>query len=152
MLRMNLFSVLAVAIFVTGILACGQSPTGAGSEKRSANDSTKQFVVGPSAVLMPQGMFLLVRKGSELGAIRFTSIERSAEGTGKASYESYFQGDGSGSFRAPNVRKQAGEIDVKPLKGFHPFAFQTGKTRIRIGQFADGDVWDVTKQPQATNP
>jgi hypothetical protein len=96
-----------------------------------------QFVVGPSATLMPQGMFLLIRKGRKIGSIRFTNIEEGGKpGTGKASYESYFQSDGSGSFRSRHVRKKTGEIDVKPLKGFHPLAFQTGRTKVKVGDWS----------------
>ncbi|HSS19549.1 MAG TPA: hypothetical protein VLL54_05705 [Pyrinomonadaceae bacterium] len=134
---MKLFCVLAMAIIVSGVLACGQSPPGDEAAKSSANQPTDKFVISPSVVVMPQGMFLLIRKGGKIGAVRFTSIEQGGTvGTGKGSYESYFQADGSGSFRSPNVRKQTGELNVKPLKGFHPFAFQTGKTRVRVGEWS----------------
>jgi hypothetical protein len=86
---------------------------------------------------MPQGVFLLIRKDGKIGAIRFTSIEKgSTPGIGKASYESYFQSDGSSLFSSSSVRKQTGEINVKPLKGFHPFAFQSGKTKVKVGDWS----------------
>jgi|SRR5580704_16202804 hypothetical protein len=97
------FRVLAVVVLWSGMLACGQSAqVNAGPERTTTN----QFVVGASEVLVPKGVFLLIRKGQQTGAIRFTSIEQGGTvGTGKASYESYFQADGSGSFRSSNVRK-----------------------------------------------
>jgi hypothetical protein len=94
-------------------------------------------VVGASEVLVPKGVFLLIRKGQQIGAIRFTSIELgSTVGTGNASYESYFQADGSGSFRYSNVRKQTGENNLKPLKGIGRLAFQPGQDRIRVGDWS----------------
>jgi hypothetical protein len=101
-----------------------------------ADNSTNKFVVGPSTVLLPKGVFLLIRKGREIGAIRFTSIEQGGSvGTGKAVYESYFQGDGSGSFRSPNVRKQTGENDLKPLQGVGRASFQFGKDKVQVGKW-----------------
>jgi hypothetical protein len=38
--------------------------------------STDEFVVGSGEVLAPEGTFLLVRKGTAIGAVRFMSIER----------------------------------------------------------------------------
>jgi hypothetical protein len=137
MWSMRFWWVLTVAIFVTGTGACGQSSTGAGSEKSFVNHSTTQFVVGPSAVLMPQGFFLLIRKAGKIGAIRFTNFEPgSTVGTGKATYESYFQSDGSGSFRSPNVRKQTGEINLKPLKGVGRLSFQLGNDKVKVGEWS----------------
>jgi hypothetical protein len=125
---------LTATMLLTGLLACGQTSQAADELKGNPAD---QFVVGPSEVLVPKDVFLLVRKGRKIGTIRFTSIEQgSTAGTGKASYESYFQGDGSGSFRSPNVRKQTGGNDVKPLKGIGRLAFQVGKDRIRVGDWS----------------
>jgi hypothetical protein len=104
---------------------------------QTGQSAADQFVVGPSEVLVPKGVFLLVRKGRKIGAIRFTGIEQgSTVGTGKASYDSYFQGDGSGSFRSSNVRKQTGDNDLKPLKGIGRLSFQVGKDRIRVGEWS----------------
>ena len=102
-----------------------------------SSESAMKFVVGPSSVLMPSGIFLLVRKGKEIGAIRFTGIGHGASaGVGKASYDSYFQGDGSGSLAASNVIKQSGEINVERLKGVGRVSFQFGKTKVRIGKWS----------------
>ncbi|HEV7746310.1 MAG TPA: hypothetical protein VGO56_15030 [Pyrinomonadaceae bacterium] len=128
--RLMVRGVLGVILFSTvAITAAGQND--------ESQKVVGQFVVGPYAMLMPPGMFLLIRKGGKIGAIRFTSIEQGGNpGTGKARYESYFQGDGSGSFRSPNVRKKTGKINVKPLRGFHPLAFQTGKTKVKVGEWS----------------
>ena len=86
---------------------------------------------------MPKGAFLLIRKGRKIGAIRFISIEQGGTvGAGKATYDSYFQGDGSGSFRSPNVRKQTGEINLKPLKGAERLSIQLGQDKLQIGNWS----------------
>lgn len=143
MVKMKLFCAVAVAVLSSGLPARGQA--GARPEK----SSTGQFVVGPSAILMAQGRFLLIRKGGMIGAIRFTNIEQGSKlGTGRASYESYFQSDGSGSFRSPNIRKQTGEINLKSLKGIGRLAFQVGNDKIKVGEWTFGtgypgrlDMW-----------
>jgi hypothetical protein len=101
----------------------------------SGEVSNPHFSIGPRYVNIPEKLFLLVRKGPSVGAIRLTHIERDARGDGKANYESYFQGDGSGSFVAPNVVKRTGEIDIKPMKGVHAFAWQPGQNKLWVGKW-----------------
>ena len=132
MLKIRLPFLVLIVGFSSGRVVRSQSPqTGLGS-----SDSTMKFVVGPSSVLMPTGVFLLVRKAKEIGAIRFTGIEKGANiGVGKATYESYFQGDGSGSLLTPNVVKRSDRINVERLKGVGRVSFQFGKTKVRIGKW-----------------
>jgi hypothetical protein len=47
-----------------------------------------QFTMGPNYVHMPEGYFVLVRRGREIGAIRFTHIEQSTPSLGNSTYES----------------------------------------------------------------
>jgi hypothetical protein len=102
-------------------------------------DSMGQFVVGPRAVLMPKGAFLLIRKGKAIGAVRFTSIEQGSEvGVGRATYESYFQGDGSGLLSSAKAIKKTGEINLKPLKGIGRFSFQVGQDKVAVGGWFGG--------------
>lgn len=103
---------------------------------QTAPTSIDQFVVGAGEVQLPKGVFLLVRKGHEIGAIRFTSIERGADvDTGKAIYESYFQADSSDSFRSSNVQKRTGNNELRPLKGIGRLSFQTGNDKVRVGHW-----------------
>jgi hypothetical protein len=100
-------------------------------------DTRTQFIVGPRATLMPVGVFILVKKDKSVGAIRFTSIEHGSEfGTGKATYESYFQADSTKSFVDKSVVKKSGIIDLRPLTGIGRFAFQTGNDRVDIGPWS----------------
>ncbi len=125
---MNKLSWIAVVGALSGVLF---------TQGQMAQPDTDQFVVGPGEVLAPKGVFMLVRKGRVVGAVRFTTIEPGKEvGTGKASYESYFQADGSGSFRSANVRKQIGVIELKPLKGIGRASFQFGKDKVQVGKWA----------------
>jgi hypothetical protein len=122
-----------VVVLLSGLLACGQS---AQVDAEPAG-STKEFVVGPSTILMPQGVFLLIRKGREIGAIRFTSIEQDGTiGLGKTTYDSYFQGDGSGSLRSPNVHKKTGETNLKPMAGVGRLSFQVGQDKLQVGNWS----------------
>jgi hypothetical protein len=104
---------------------------------QTASGPADQFVIGPGEVLAPKGVFFLVRKGRKIGAIRFTSIEQGKEvGSGKATYESYFQGDSSGSFHSSNVQKETGFIHLKPLEGIGRASFQFGKDKVKVGKWA----------------
>jgi hypothetical protein len=128
------FRVLSVVVLWSGMLACGQSTQVSAGSGRTTTD---QFVVGASEVRVPKGVFLLIRKGHQIGAIRFATIEQGdTVGTGKAGYESYFQADGSGSFRSSNVRKRNGENNLKPLKVIGWLAFRTGQDKIRVGDWS----------------
>lgn len=105
------------------------------SQAKQAAPSQPEFAMGPRYVLMPEKFFLLVRKGRDIGAVRFTKIGQDADGNGKSRYESYFQGDGSGSFLSSNVIKRTEEIEIKPMRGIHAFAWQPGQNRLWIGKW-----------------
>jgi hypothetical protein len=94
-----------------------------------------QFTMGPSYVHLPEKYFVLIRRGKEIGAVRFIRIEQDAMNNGKSTYESYFQGDGSGSFRNSNLVKRTGEIDIKPMRGIHAFAWQPGQNKLWVGKW-----------------
>ena len=86
---------------------------------------------------MPRGAFLLVRKGSEIGAIRFTRIDLGKEsGTGTATYDAYFQSDGSGMLVKANAVNRLGNITVKPLVGVGHYSFARGERKLRIGRWS----------------
>jgi hypothetical protein len=128
----------SLLILVLSGISIGQLGSAQSQERTATTDcSTSQFVFGPSEVSVPKGAFLLVRKGREIGAIMFTSIELTkTEDPGKATYESYFQGDGSSSFQGANVVKRTGVIDLKRLKGIGRLSFQTGRRKIQVGKWS----------------
>ena len=90
---------------------------------------------------MPAGAFLLVRKHHELGAIRLISIDpTSTEWLGKSVYESFFQGDGSGSLLGPKVERRTGELNLQPSKGPGRgiYVYKPGPYRASIGKWSFG--------------
>jgi hypothetical protein len=137
---------LLFALLAASICSCSLSRD---QEQLRAAEDTAQYIVGPRAILVPKGALLLIRKGKSIGAVRFTSIELGGEvGVGKASYESYFQEDGTKSFLAPGVVRQTGMIDLRPLVGIGHLAFQLGQDRIDVGPWSFGcghpgqiDMW-----------
>ena len=107
------------------------------TEGQAIKARADRFVVGPGEVLAPDGVFLLVRKGRDIGAVRFANIKEGTEvGTGKARYDSYFPADRSGGFGSRNVHMQTGENELKPLNGIGRLAFQFGNNRVRIGNWS----------------
>ena len=145
MLRHSLAAVALVAI--TTLSTC--DVVGQSVRRDDPTDTRAQFIVGPRATLMPVGVFMLVRRGNSLGAVRFTSIEHGKEfGTGKATYESYFQADNIRSFLDKSVVKKSGVIDLGPLMGIGRLAFQLGPDSVEIGPWSFGssapgsfDMW-----------
>jgi hypothetical protein len=112
-----------------------QAP-GAQPEAQKAEASEPQFVFGPNCVLMPVGVFVLVRKGRETGAFRLTQLEKNSDGLGKSTYESYFQGDGTSSFTSSTVVNRTGEVDIKPMTGIsHSLTWQPGPDKLWIGKW-----------------
>ena len=120
--------------------------SGRAQSQTEQGDSKAQFSMGPRYVHMPENFFVLVRKGTNTGAIRFTKIVQDSLGNGKSAYESYFQSDGTGSFLTPNVVKRSGEIDIKPMRGVHTLAWQPGQNRLLVGKW-----WFGCRSPSLIN-
>src|SRR5690348_2077422 len=76
----------------------------------------KRPVVGYDAIQMPVGYLLLVRHGTEYGAVQFQSAKKwpkgSTGGQGCAEIETWFQGDGSGDFRRATVEQRSERVAV----------------------------------------
>ncbi len=100
----------------------------------------------------PLGRILLIRKGKDVCGVRFTEFHRgrdakpptifhSGEETQYAEYDWYYQGDGSGDFKKPDVKAGHEVLVKKPLVGVGRLAFQTGNIRIRCGPFVLGWIY-----------
>jgi hypothetical protein len=114
----------------------GAQPFRAQSPTEQVDGSKAQFDMGPYSVHMPEKFFVLVRKGREIGAIRLTKIKLDSDGNGESAYESYFQGDGSGSFMNSNVVKRSGEITSKPVRSItHTLSWEPGQHRLWVGKW-----------------
>jgi hypothetical protein len=85
---------------------------------------------------MPENYFLIIRKGDLLGAVRLTQIKLDSDGEGQSTYESYFQGDGSGSFTNAHVIKRSGEITSKPVRSItHTLSWKPGQHKLWVGNW-----------------
>ncbi len=135
--------ILRVRIAMGTLLACalvnvyGQAQeVRCPQDKRSGADAT-QFKVSVGTVTMPIGAFLLVRHGSQLGAIRLTSLTPGPnQAEGRSNYESYSLPDKSTSFTAQGVEHQVGEIYIGPTTGVHPFYAHTERNNlVRVGKW-----------------
>jgi hypothetical protein len=76
-------------------------------DKRSGADAT-QFRVSSGTVRMPVDAFLLIRKGSQLGAIRLTSLVYNPnQAEGHSDYESF-------SPRTDQLRSRREQLTTRP--------------------------------------
>jgi hypothetical protein len=127
--------VLAVlGVLSSGSFIDGQTPDAVPKRLDVPGDRVE---VGQSEVCIPKGVFLLVRKGREYGAVRFTDFEPGeTANTGGATYESYYQSDGSGSFLTAKAHKQSGRLFEKPPSGIGRFAFRRGHWKLPVGKWS----------------
>jgi len=79
--------------------------SGAGDPAAEAT-ATRDWVIRENALKAPLGVFFLLRRGQEFGAVR---ILRTTWDYG-AVYEWYYQGDGSGDFLSENAQQGTGKV------------------------------------------
>lgn len=98
-------------------------------------------IIGAAGVSIPVGRFLLVRKGKDICAIRFTDFAR---GAGRlmafhTEYDWYYQGDGSFDFTKPNVESGHRQLSQKATWLPHPFEWSLFDVRaVQCGPFRLG--------------
>ena len=116
-----------------------------GNESGDSGAESRAVITWDSAGA-PLGKFLLIRRGGDACALRFTTAHRghdakpqtltqSGEETFFAEYEWFYQGDGSSLLTGPGVRSGRGKLEKKPLRGIGRLAFQTGETYVKCGPF-----------------
>jgi hypothetical protein len=103
-------------------------------DNRSDADAP-HFNVSVGTVTMPVGAFLLVRNGSQLGAIRLTSLTPGPNrAEGRSNYESFFLPEKETSFTAEGVSHQTGDIYIGETVGVHAvFVYTKGHNQALIG-------------------
>jgi hypothetical protein len=103
----------------------------------------KNIIVGWVSVSVPVGRFLLIRRGKDYCAVRFTEFHREVgrampwsvpDDSQYAEYDWYYQGDGTGDFMTPNVESGHQKLYQKPTRFFHPFE-SIGVNVVRCGPF-----------------
>ena len=91
--------------------------------------------IGPHYVIMPLNKIFLVRNNELYGAVKLTRFWTGKNKKGKyASYECWYQNDGSGDFSGKSVKFEVKEVSSK-LFGIGRFSFNTGNEEIRCGSF-----------------
>src|SRR5688500_11132430 len=112
--RPLLSALVMMALFACNAIGTSSAKYAATSEQTPgelrASDSA---LVDRTAVAAPLGKFLLVRRGSDICAVRFTKFHGGVE-AGSTEYDWYFQGDGSADFRKANVSNRARASPVEP--------------------------------------
>ena len=96
-----------------------------------------QFRVSVGTLTMPVGAFLLVRNGSQLGAIRLASLTPGPNrAEGRSDYESFSLPDKSTSFIGKGVNHKTGHIYIGETVGVHAvFVYTKGHSRAVIGKW-----------------
>jgi hypothetical protein len=100
-----------------------------------------------SSVSSPMGGFILVRRGKDTCAVRFTDYRRGNDGgprtlftTGQesffAEYDWYCQGDGSADFSRKNVKSGHGKVADKAQIGIGWLRYKPGRTAVKCGPMA----------------
>lgn len=86
---------------------------------------------------MPLGLFVLVRKGNQYGAIRFTDAAPGKKpGTGRSHYESLYWEGQAGPLPTATAKRRSGELSEVAPVGLHPWAIDPSHAKLRVGPFA----------------
>ena len=95
--------------------------------------ASDEVLIAATAIVMPTGRIVLVRKGSEYCAIKFIEAW-----TGKtvedryAKYESYYQGNGTGDFSNKDVQSRKEQLCARRFIGFMRFGFRAGFENLNV--------------------
>jgi hypothetical protein len=111
---------------------------------KSGPPEPNEVHIGNTIIVMPLEKILLVRKGSEYCAIKFTKLwsENTSEigtlfvasGSDEyAMYELYYQGDKTGDFTKKNVKFKKEKLSYLKPRGIGRLAFTFGNQEIKCG-------------------
>ena len=86
-------------------------------QTHSGNANDMEVRIRPNAVIVPLGTIVVIRKGSEHGAVKFTDYwTGTTQDDEYGRYESYYQSDKSGDFSKKNAQVTKGEVSsLKPI-------------------------------------
>ena len=107
--------------------------TGQGDSKALV---VEEVHIAPHYVAMPLGGIVLIRRGSEYCAVKFTEAWKGkTESARFANYESYYQGDGTGDFQSKNVQftKDTLVDRISVLGRLYPVPFGHRNLDIKCG-------------------
>jgi hypothetical protein len=118
---------------LSSVLACAPFLE---AQVQPGHEAYPHFDIGPYSIQLPEKYILLIRKGNLVGAVQLTQINLDSDGEGQSTYESYFQGDGSGSFKGANVVTRSGEIISKPVRSItHTLSWKPGQHKLWVGNW-----------------
>lgn len=90
--------------------------------------------IGKTIIVMPLRTVILVRRGSEHCAVRFTEFwTGETEEDLYARYESYYQGTGLEDFASKEVQSTKEKLSFPKPRGIGRFAFSFGNKEIKCG-------------------
>jgi hypothetical protein len=90
--------------------------------------------IGKTAIVMPLGKILLVRRGSDYCAIKFLKFWTGiTEQDVYATCESYYQGDKSGDFSKKDLKITKDKLSFPKPRGIGRLAFSFGNRNIHCG-------------------
>ncbi len=113
--KIVLLIILCTAIPAGLVSSEGNPPTWVPTPEKRAKlpwiGGPDEVLIGPDGVATPLGRFLLLRKGTEYCALKFTNTWLgNADYEHYTSYEFYYQGNGSGDLSRNNVKSGRGEL------------------------------------------
>ena len=122
--------VLILSIFIFSIMAIIIAG------KSFASEYSDMVKITPVGIKMPLNRFLLVRKDSAYGALKFKKFwTGKTENDFFAKYESYYQPNKTGNFLDKDAEFSEGELSFPKPRGIGRFAFSFGNKDIRFGSF-----------------
>ncbi len=98
--------------------------------------SPEDVRIGPHYIIMPLNKIFLIRKNGLYGAVKLTNFwsGKDKKRSKYASYECWYQDDGTRDFSSKSVKFEKREASIK-LFGIGRFSFNLGNDEIRCGSF-----------------
>ncbi len=141
--HMMLKKIVLLVVLCTLLPACfvmgeEKTPWIPGPEERASSPwipGPEEVLIGRTSLSMPLGRILLVRKGSEYLAVKFTNTWLGeTKYDHYTAYEFHYQGDGSGDFSKDTVESGTGELFFPKVRGWMGIPIISGaKDTIRCG-------------------
>lgn len=157
-MRSRQVEVIRMGVLICGMFACllvGEDRGWANTVKETEStleERERQYYsaaeIYPGGVRAPIGRFLLMRRGKDLCALRFTEFHRghdakpptlfhSGHESFYAEYDWFYMQNEEGSFTGPKVDSGHRKVDRQPLVGlmWGRLGFQLGTTEVKCGPF-----------------
>jgi hypothetical protein len=130
-MMMKAFTVVIICWILSGCIL--MDPIHASDKNARPSYDPQETVIGPHYVAVPLKKIVLVRKGTGCCAVKFTDgwQGRTSEDM-FATYESYYQGDGSGDFLRKNVEFKKDKLAIRRLIGIRVLSLPAGPENMEV--------------------